>query len=40
MKFFLYTFIGSVFMLIGLIYLYLKGGSWQIADMAAAAARR
>ncbi|MDE2407869.1 MAG: NADH-quinone oxidoreductase subunit M [Xanthomonadaceae bacterium] len=35
MKFFLYTFIGSVFMLIGLIYLYLKGGSWQIADMAA-----
>ena len=35
MKFFLYTFIGSVCMLIGLIYLYLKGGSWQIADMAA-----
>jgi NADH-quinone oxidoreductase subunit M len=25
MKFFLYTFLGSVFMLVGLIYLYLKG---------------
>ncbi|PJK04053.1 NADH-quinone oxidoreductase subunit M [Lysobacteraceae bacterium NML71-0210] len=34
-KFFLYTFLGSVFMLVGLIYLYLKGGSWQMADMAA-----
>ena len=34
-KFFLYTFLGSVFMLVGLVYLYLKGGSWQIADMAA-----
>jgi len=34
-KFFLYTFLGSVFMLIGLVYLYLKGGSWQLADMAA-----
>jgi NADH-quinone oxidoreductase subunit M len=34
-KFFLYTFLGSVFMLVGLIYLYLKGGSWQLADMAA-----
>lgn len=34
LKFFLYTFLGSVFMLIGLIYLYLKGGSWQLADMA------
>ncbi len=32
-KFFLYTFLGSVFMLIGLIYLYLKGGSWALADM-------
>jgi len=32
-KFFLYTFLGSVFMLVGLIYLYLKGGSWQIIDM-------
>ncbi len=32
-KFFLYTFLGSVFMLVGLIYLYVKGGSWQIADM-------
>ncbi|MDO5506616.1 MAG: NADH-quinone oxidoreductase subunit M [Pseudoxanthomonas suwonensis] len=35
LKFFLYTFLGSVFMLIGLIYLFLKGGSWQLADMAA-----
>ncbi|MGY0798387.1 NADH-quinone oxidoreductase subunit M [Lysobacter sp. A286] len=33
MKFFLYTFLGSLFMLIALIYLYMKGGSWQIADM-------
>ena len=33
MKFFLYTFLGSVFMLIGLIYMYLKGGSWQIPDL-------
>lgn len=32
-KFFLYTFLGSVFMLIGLIYLYLKGGSFQFADL-------
>ncbi|MDQ3229962.1 MAG: NADH-quinone oxidoreductase subunit M [Pseudomonadota bacterium] len=32
-KFFLYTFLGSVFMLVGLIYLYLRGGSWQLADM-------
>ena len=32
-KFFLYTFLGSVFMLIGLIYLYLKGGSWLLADL-------
>jgi NADH-quinone oxidoreductase subunit M len=32
-KFFLYTFLGSVFMLVGLIYLYLKGGSWQLQDM-------
>ena len=35
LKFFLYTFLGSVFMLVGLIYLYLKGGSWQLADLAA-----
>ncbi|MBC7989039.1 MAG: NADH-quinone oxidoreductase subunit M [Luteimonas sp.] len=32
-KFFLYTFLGSVFMLVGLIYLYLKGGSWQLPDL-------
>ena len=33
MKFFLYTFLGSVFMLVGLVYLYLKGGSWQLPDL-------
>jgi NADH-quinone oxidoreductase subunit M len=32
-KFFLYTFLGSVFMLVGLIYLYLKAGSWQLPDL-------
>jgi NADH-quinone oxidoreductase subunit M len=32
-KFFLFTFLGSVFMLIGLVYLYLKsGGSFQLSD--------
>jgi len=31
-KFFLYTFLGSVFMLIALIYLYLKSGSYALAD--------
>ncbi|HET8818739.1 MAG TPA: NADH-quinone oxidoreductase subunit M [Xanthomonadaceae bacterium] len=35
LKFFLYTFLGSLFMLIGLVYLYLEGGSWQLADLAA-----
>jgi NADH-quinone oxidoreductase subunit M len=35
-KFFLFTFLGSVFMLVGLIYLYLKTGSWQLADLAIA----
>ena len=33
LKFFLYTFLGSVFMLVGLVYLYLKGGSWALVDM-------
>ncbi len=32
-KFFLYTFFGSVFMLISLIYMYNQGGSFAIADM-------
>ncbi len=32
-KFFLYTFLGSVFMLVALLYLYLKGGSFSILDM-------
>jgi NADH-quinone oxidoreductase subunit M len=34
LKFFLYTFFGSIFMLIALIYLYLHAHSWEIADMA------
>ena len=34
LKFFLYTFFGSIFMLIGLIYLYLHAQSWELADMA------
>jgi NADH-quinone oxidoreductase subunit M len=33
LKFFLYTFLGSVFMLIALIYLYLQGGSFAILDL-------
>ncbi|MDC0390068.1 NADH-quinone oxidoreductase subunit M [Candidatus Thioglobus sp.] len=32
-KFFLYTFLGSVFMLVSLIYMYNKGGSFSILDM-------
>jgi NADH-quinone oxidoreductase subunit M len=32
-KFFLYTFLGSVLMLVALIYLYLQGGSYAIADL-------
>ena len=31
-KFFLYTFLGSIFMLVALIYLYLQSGSYEIAD--------
>ena len=31
LKFFLYTFLGSVFMLIALIYMYLKSGEYSIA---------
>jgi NADH-quinone oxidoreductase subunit M len=34
-KFFLYTFLGSVLMLVALIYLYLRGGSYEIADLQA-----
>lgn len=33
LKFFLYTFLGSVLMLVALIYLYLKGGSYSILNM-------
>ena len=32
-KFFLYTFFGSVFMLVSLIYMYGKAGSFEIADL-------
>ena len=32
-KFFLYTFLGSVFMLVALLYLYLQGGSFSLLDM-------
>jgi len=35
-KFFLYTFLGSVFMLVALLYLYNKTGSFSILDMQAA----
>ena len=31
-KFFLYTFLGSVFMLIAIIYLYMQTGSYSITD--------
>ena len=31
-KFFLYTFLGSVFMLIGIIYLFIQSGSWEILE--------
>jgi NADH-quinone oxidoreductase subunit M len=31
LKFFLYTFLGSVFMLVALIYMYLKAGTYEIA---------
>lgn len=32
-KFFLYTFLGSVFMLVSLLYLYAQGGSFAIPDL-------
>jgi len=32
LKFFLYTFLGSVFMLLAIIYLYLGSGTWVISD--------
>jgi len=34
LKFFLYTFFGSIFMLVALIYLFLQAHSWEMADMA------
>ena len=34
-KFFIYTFLGSIFMLIGLIYLYLKAGTFDLHTLAA-----
>ncbi len=33
LKFFLSAFLGSVLMLVGLVYLYIKGGSFQLADL-------
>jgi NADH-quinone oxidoreductase subunit M len=33
-KFFLYTFLGSIFMLVGLIFLYLKAGTFDLATLA------
>jgi len=33
LKFFLYTFLGSVLMLVALVYLYLKAGNYSIASM-------
>ncbi|MDA3912599.1 NADH-quinone oxidoreductase subunit M [Oleiagrimonas sp.] len=35
LKFFIYTFLGSIFMLVGLIYLYQQAGSFDMATMAA-----
>lgn len=35
LKFFIYTFFGSIFMLIGLIYLYLKAGTWDLHTLQA-----
>ncbi|MBS0582598.1 MAG: NADH-quinone oxidoreductase subunit M [Proteobacteria bacterium] len=35
LKFFLYTFFGSIFMLVGLIYLYMQAGSWELSQLAA-----
>ncbi len=32
-KFFLYTFLGSVLMLVALVWLYLQGGSYEIAEL-------
>ena len=34
LKFFLYTFFGSIFMLVALIYLYLQAHSWEMAALA------
>lgn len=34
LKFFLYTFFGSIFMLIGLIYLYLHAHTWELSKLA------
>ena len=34
LKFFLYTFFGSIFMLVALVWLFLQAHSWEIADLA------
>src|SRR5438128_1006882 len=35
LKFFLYTFFGSIFMLVGLIWLYMHAHSWELSQLAA-----
>jgi NADH-quinone oxidoreductase subunit M len=35
LKFFLYTFFGSIFMLVGLIWLYMQSNSWELSQLAA-----
>ena len=35
LKFFLYPFFGSIFMLVGLIYLYTQANSWELSHLAA-----
>ena len=34
LKFFIYTFFGSIFMLVGLLYLYFKTGTFELAELA------
>ena len=34
LKFFIYTFLGSIFMLVGLLYLYFKTGTFELAELA------
>src|SRR4029077_607571 len=34
LKFFLYTFFGSIFLLVGLIWLYMHAHSWELSNLA------